>query len=42
MGREGVLASGPAKDAMTEVNLSQLYGIGIKRQPSASGHLHFY
>lgn len=42
MGREGVLASGPAKDAMTEVNLSRLYGIGIKRQLSASGHLHFY
>ncbi|QFQ88788.1 ATP-binding cassette domain-containing protein [Paracoccus kondratievae] len=42
MGREGVVAYGPTEGTMTEANLSRLYGVGIKRQLSASGRLHFY
>lgn len=42
MGRTGTVVSGPVDEAMTEANLSRLYGVKIKRELSASGRLHFF
>ena len=42
LNREGLIASGPVGDTMTEGNLTRLYGVPVRRETGADGRLHFH
>ncbi|MEF9602593.1 ABC transporter ATP-binding protein, partial [Paracoccus sp. PXZ] len=41
MNRDGVIACGGIESTLTAENLTRLYGIGVRREQGADGHLRF-